>query len=228
MIWHRSFKKYVTWLYWIIMGKYEEALRYEIFIKKEYEKYIPSLSSEKIVFDIGWHWWFFSEWCFEKGFSWEIYFFEPILYNYQKAKENLKKYEKHIHFFNVWIWLKKEKKEIFFNEEKTMQSSEFWETFLCKWWKTEICDFESLNDLVSTVDSIDIMKMDIEWAEFEVLLNTSEETFKKIKILVLEYHEITPSMNKNNLINTLSRYFSKIEENPSIYTKNVWYICCIK
>lgn len=54
----------------------------------------------------------------------------------------------------------------------------------------------------------DLMKMDIEGAEYETLYNASDETFKKTDKIVGEYHDFK-KVNKNSNIRSLKRYLIK-------------------
>jgi FkbM family methyltransferase len=49
----------------------------------------------------------------------------------------------------------------------------------------------TLDDLVQNagLERIDLLKMDIEGAEYPVLLSTAPETLARVRCLVLEYHE---------------------------------------
>jgi FkbM family methyltransferase len=58
------------------------------------------------------------------------------------------------------------------------------------------------------IERCDLMKMDIEGAEYETLYNASDETFKKTDKIVGEYHEVMKA-NKNSNIHSLKRYLTK-------------------
>jgi hypothetical protein len=45
------------------MQKHDQALRYEIFEKEEYSCAKQAIQRAKVIFDIGGHLGYFSEWC---------------------------------------------------------------------------------------------------------------------------------------------------------------------
>lgn len=54
------------------------------------------------------------------------------------------------------------------------------------------------------IEKCDILKMDCEGAEFEILYNASEDIFKKVKEIRLEYHN-----KENNHIDSLIEFLKK-------------------
>lgn len=52
----------------------------------------------------------------------------------------------------------------------------------------------------NAIERIDLLKMDIEGAEFEVLLDFTQEDFKKIKVLFLEYHLVKPDFEEKFIL----------------------------
>ena len=113
--------------------KYENALEYEIFVKGEYGFAKERIQSAKSIFDIWWHIWLFSKRCRTLNSNARIYYFEPIIEFYDKAKSiNLN--DKNIILNNLWIGSKSGSWIILLNGEKTMQSSKY-ASFLNKNWK---------------------------------------------------------------------------------------------
>ncbi len=66
----------------------------------------------------------------------------------------------------------------------------------------ENCNLDSAEDL--------ILKMDIESAEYEVLLDASMDTLKKFRIMVVEFHYFSRSLNPELLLSTFIEIFSKL------------------
>ncbi len=211
------------------MQKYDQALYYEIFESWEYAFLDNFFSGAKTIIDVGGHKGFFSFYAFSKGFWGKIYFFEPIWENMQEAKKSLKKFSENITFFEKalsyknWVW------EMYFNSEKSMQSSFFNDNFLCKSWEkraVELFDIHNLWQEEKNKKFIDILKIDIEWYEFELLENMQDDFFENIGIFVLEYHEIfeEETRKKERLGKKLEKYFSSIEFFPSKYTPKIWIL----
>ncbi|GHV25745.1 hypothetical protein FACS1894176_05030 [Bacteroidia bacterium] len=72
------------------MPNYNEALRYEIFVKEEYACAKQAIQQADLIFDIGGHLGYFSQWCRKIGSEAEIHYFEPLPFLYEEAKERLK------------------------------------------------------------------------------------------------------------------------------------------
>jgi len=209
------------------MSKYDQALHHEIFVNKEYAFLDNFTKDSKIIYDIGGHIWFFSLYCFGLNPSLKIHFFEPIPELFDKAKINLAQHKDKIVFNNSWILDRSWVFEIFFNEEKTMQTSIFNNNFLNKNGTSRKCNFINLEKYFKDqkLDTIDILKMDIEWAEFQVLENLSQEIFSKIKVLVFEYHILHKSHEErlNKLKQKLIQIYNNFEQIESKYTDKMGY-----
>tara|TARA_B100000787_G_C16114121_1_gene259482 strand:- start:56 stop:844 length:789 start_codon:yes stop_codon:yes gene_type:complete len=72
-----------------------------------------------------------------------------------------------------------------------------------------------------------ILKVDIERSEFETLLNISERNLKKIRILIIEFHNLRDIRNKsffritNSLISRLNKFFYLLHMHPNNSSKQV-------
>lgn len=210
--------------------KYEKALRYEIFEKGEYIFIKDKIEKSDCIFDIWWHIWYFSQWCRLYNQKAKIHYFEPITQLYNQAKVNLK-WEANILFNNLWISVKSGKWEILYNHSKTMQSSKF-SSFLNPQWEIQTVEFISLWEYVekNQIDKIDVLKMDIEWMEFEVLTSWTEKEWNIIDNFVAEIHLLNDEMKKNwlNIYSKLKINFKNIEKYKSGYRDEIFLIRCQK
>lgn len=213
-----------------IINKYEQALKYEIFIKEEYWFAKEEIQEAKCIFDIGWHIWYFSERCRLLNKNAEIHYFEPIKSFYEKAKQNLWNDHKII-LNNYGIWTETGHENMFINKEKTMQSSKYSSFLNPKWIKTEVKFYEIKRYLKNNdTKKIDVMKMDIEWMEFEILSSRTDFEWNKIQNFIAEIH-ILNNRTKNEWIKLLSKIkniFSNIEIFKSPYSKDIFLIWCKK
>lgn len=193
--------------------KYEKALEYEIFIKGEYDFAKNEILKAETIFDIWGHIWLFSRWCRSLNSKARIYYFEPICEFYEKAKEKLWNNDKII-LNNCWIASESGEWLMLLNEEKTMQSSKY-SSFLNPEWRGVIVKFVSLKEYLEleNINKIDVLKMDIEWMEFEVLTSFSGLEWSKIDTLVLEVHLLNDEMKLdwNNLLEIIKRHFKYVE-----------------
>ena len=172
----------------IKQSKYEKALEYEIFVKEEYGFAKQKIQDAECIFDIWWHKWLFSKRCRNLNQNAKIHYFEPVGEFYNKAKEILWN-DKNIILNNYWISSKTESWTILLNQEKTMQSSKY-PSFLNQNWTEVKAEFITLKDYLNqnNIDKIDILKMDIEWMEFEVLSSRTNFERWKIENLIVEIH----------------------------------------
>ena len=178
----------------IKQSKYEKALEYEIFVKEEYGFAKQKIQDAECIFDIWWHKWLFSKRCRNLNQNAKIHYFEPVGEFYNKAKEILWN-DKNIILNNYWISSKTESWTILLNQEKTMQSSKY-PSFLNQNWTEVKAEFITLKDYLNqnNIDKIDILKMDIEWMEFEVLSSRTDFERWKIENLIVEIHLLNEKM----------------------------------
>nr|MDD3720718.1 FkbM family methyltransferase [Candidatus Gracilibacteria bacterium] len=212
------------------LSKYEQALHYEIFINEEYHIIKEKLQKSKIIFDIGSHLGFFSLWCLKQNLDLKIHIFEASKENFEKSNALLKDYEKNIIFNNVFVDYEKNIKEIWINQEKSMQTSFYNNQFLCFSNEKENVKCINLMEYIkeNNIKNIDLVKIDIEGYEFELLSNINEKIFTITKTLIFEYHILFPDFNlKFELLqNKLKKYYKKIKIQESKYNKNIGLIVC--
>jgi len=76
---------------------------------------------------------------------------------------------------------------------------------------------------------IDFFKMDVEGAEFDILLNCSAETFAKIQRMVLEYHEFEGDNRTHlDLVNLLVSHGFKVVVEKAMFPQPHWFGTRIK
>jgi len=207
------------------MKKYDNALKYEIFEKKEYRFLDDFIKNSKNIIDIWAHYGYFSLYALNINNNLDIYALEPIFY--KKTIEHLDKYP-NVKIYKLWVSTVVGKGDIFVNDEKTMQSSIYNNNFLNKSKKAIKCDFTTINEFLKKnhIWKIDLMKIDIEWAEFDVLLAMKLKEFEKIKTLCLEYHILKDNFQEkfDILLEKLRKAYINIEIIESEYTNKIWYI----
>lgn len=232
----------------MILDKYEKALFYEIFIKKEYSILDNNIKEAKIIFDIWSHIWLFSLYCLNKKFdfdvninNWEIIYnilpnnnnfiihnFEPVSYLFNKSKIILDKFEDYIVFNQLGVSNSDYQQKIFLNKKISSQNS-IYKSFFNSSDEFELCNFINIEKYLeyNNINNIDIMKIDIEWWEFDLLLNMNKNFYSKIKILFFEYHIINDSFNEklDLILIELNRFFWEVKCYKWNYL-NVGYVFC--
>ena len=211
--------------------KYEKALEYEIFINGEYDFSKDKIKDAKCIFDIWWHIWLFSKRCRTLNKNTKIHYFEPVKDFCDKAKLILWN-DNNIILNNLWISSKTESWELLLNKEKTMQSSKY-KSFLNPKWSKIVVNFISLKDYVerNDIDKIDVLKMDIEWMEFEVFESLSDSERKIIENLIVEVHILNDEMKLkwDQIFIKLNNIFWQVEIIKSRYSDDIFLLwCCME
>ena len=211
-------------------SKYEKVLKYEIFVKGEYSFAKEKIKKAKCIFDVWWHIWFFSQRCRIFNSNAKIYYFEPVKEFYDKAIVNLWN-DKNIIFNNCWIASKSGSWILLFNSEKTMQSSKYFSFLNPKWIEISV-SFITLNDYLyqNNIKKIDLLKMDIEWMEFEILKSRWDFERKKINNLIVEIHLLNKKMQSEwiQLFLKIKSIFWSVKVIDSWYRKEIFLIWASK
>lgn len=206
--------------------KYEKALEYGIFIKEEYGFAKNEIKKAENIFDIWWHIWFFSKWCRKLNPNAKIYYFEPIGEFYERGKESLWSDNKII-FNNYWIASKSGEWRMLLNPEKTMQSSKY-TSFLNPSWREVAVNFVTLKDYLQqeSLDKINVLKMDVEWMEFEILSSRWEFEWTKIDNLIVEVHILNNRMKSewNQVFLKIKSIFWNVEVIDSWYRQEIFLL----
>ena len=206
--------------------KYEKALEYEIFKKGEYDFAKNKIQDAECIFDIWWHIGLFSKRCRTQNSNAKIHYFEPIGELYKKAKYTLWN-DKNIILNNYGIASESGEWTILLNEEKTMQSSKY-SSFLNQKWKEIKSKFITLNNYLikNNIDKIDVIKMDIEWMEFEVLPSRWDFEWGKINSFIAEIHLLNNNMKleRNQIFLKIKNIFWNIKIINSWYRKGIFLI----
>jgi len=206
--------------------KYEKALEYEIFTKWEYNFAKEEIQNANCIFDIWWHIWYFSKWCRLLNPNAQIHYFEPIGELYNQAIINLWN-DKNISFNNCWIASQSWTWIILLNQEKSMQSSKYSSFLNPKWDKIDV-NFISLKDYLKqeNLNKIDVLKMDIEWMEFEVFNSWWDFEWWKINNLIAEIHLLNDNMKaeRDSIFADIKNIFSITRIISSWYRNEIFLL----
>ena len=183
--------------YYIKTKSQDKSVIKEIFI---YNCYNPNnkfkIRNYDVIFDIGAQKGVFSIFaskCANKG---KVYSFEPTRENFKFLKKNVKLNKiENIILINKAVSDKSGEKEIFISADSGGHSF-FWKTP-----NRVIVQTICLNDFIkqNNISHVDFLKMDCEGAEYEILFSCSNETFKKIKKISMECHELDNIRNSLKL-----------------------------
>ena len=201
------------------MNKYDQALRYEIFTNKEYSFADDKISQAKLIFDVGAHKGYFSEYCITLNPNVVIHAFEPV--------SSPELFIPNVIWNKQAIWIHSWTTDFWTNDQKSMQSSFFTNTFLNPHGSKVQVDVTSISEYLEThhISHIDLLKMDIEWAEYEVLENMDDQIWSRIDSIIVEYHQITPELKIRHidLEQRLANIFPHFSVLSNPYSKDLGY-----
>lgn len=195
-----------------------------IFIRKDY----GNIKDDSIVIDIGANIGIFCIYAALTSRNSVVYAYEPVAQSYNLLVENIKlnNIENKVFSFQKGVGSTEEERKIFLSNSSQFHSlysenesnKKFIEISLIS-----LADVFVLNKL----EKCDVLKLDCKGAEFEILYNTSNENFKNIKEIRLEYHnQKIKDYNIDSLIKFIESkgfrltYFKKNEEVGG----NAWFI----
>lgn len=167
----------------------------EIFIDRCYSDYFPFYEEATIV-DIGAHKGYFSIFSAQntKKNS-KIYAIEPSSKNFETLKNNtfVNKIQ-NITTFNIGIYSEKKDEKLYLGKSENNSFFSDYQKSITNEnnHSSEIVKTLTLSDFLKQekLTEIDFLKIDCEGSEYPILLNTDSETFSKIKVISLEFHDL--------------------------------------
>ena len=210
--------------------KYEKALEYEIFHKREYGFMEDKIRTANCIFDVWWHIWLFSQRCRLLNKNAKIHYFEPVKQFYNRAKIKWGD-DENIILNNYWIGEKSGSWTILLNEEKTMQSSKY-SSFLNTKGREVKSEFITLEKYLkeNSITKIDVLKMDIEGMEFEVLSSRWDYEWEKIDNIIVEIHLLNEKFKSewNQIFLKIKWIFWNIKIIDSWYRSEIFLLWAYK
>lgn len=184
---------------WILRNDIIQNKNYEVDLKKD----------KPIILDVGFNLGFFTLYMKHKFPNAIIYAFEPTPETYKFGKENVEQNNlKDVHIFNKGI-LSKDKKMKFW-----VRGSGAGDSIFKKEGHHEItCTFVNFNKVLAKTGAPDILKLDIEGAEYE-LLEHSNKLFDA-KHLLIEFHEDFKPSKKDYIDLVLKHDYDLIRKTES-------------
>lgn len=147
----------------------------------------------------------------------QIYAFEAAEKNFLEAKKNLKEnHIKNVKIKNLAIWTEDTEKEFYFSEDSHNHS--FYGEGEGK--KLSCTCLESIFKK-NRLEKVDLIKMDLEGAEFAIIENAPTDLLKKVKTIFIEYHLDVNRDGLNILKNKLQAVGFKIEQKKSAYSRDL-------
>jgi FkbM family methyltransferase len=208
-----------------IRSEADESVFEEIFIDRDYKLLDSTITkAQTLILDIGAHTGYFAIYASTLNPTTQIISFEPEPSNFKLLKENLKQNRIHnTKAKNLAVAGKEDQQRQLTVSEDSHNHSLIAEAANNPK-ETITTQTTTLDRILQNHDKCDLVKMDVEGAEYEILAATQPETFKKIKTLFIEYHEFTPEQNHKTLTQTLEKQGFKTQTQQNHYDKNLGYI----
>jgi FkbM family methyltransferase len=192
-------------------GTLDKRILHEIWTKKVYDKRLRS--SDEIIVDVGAHVGLFTLFAAMKCQTAKIFCFEPDPENFQLLVKNieLNSLDTRAKAFMVGLSGKNGKRVMHVSESENTGNRSIIDSYT----KEHIIEIEtiSLSEVykVCGIDHIDFLKMDIENAEAEVLLQAeSSKILETIRAISIEFHNYENYLKIKNLLRTKSYYFENV------------------
>ncbi len=178
-------------------------------------------SKDIFIIDIGAHVGIFSL-LIAKNSGAIVLAYEPDIENFKILEKNINENKKFVDVrpFNLSISNRKGNVKVFKSSNNTGGHS-IYQTYVDQ--KYFVSKSITLNQIIkeNKIESIDLLKIDCEGAEYEILTKTSKTTLKKIKKIILETHEFIENRknfyNYKNIITSLEEAGFKIKIKREIF-----------
>ncbi len=147
-------------------------------------------SNKPTILDIGAHIGAFAIFASAKAPKGRIFAYEPNPESFELLKDNIKHNKcSNIKIFNTAVTEKKGSMEFFIDKNSVLGS------VYNKNGRKVVIPTVSLSDILleNRLPAVDLLKMDVEGAEYQILFHTSKETLSQIKRIEMEVHEFSES-----------------------------------
>ena len=203
------------------VNTYDKQATYEVWRLKEYENERFTIGAGDIVIDIGAHIGAFSVWAAKQAISGQVYAFEPNLENYGLLEENKQLNAlTNLQTFELAV-SDKVGEAVLFNSEHMSLSHSFFEASSQN--KT-VVRTTSLAEILQTnkIDRVNYLKIDVEGAEYLILLNTPSKVLSRVDKIFIEYHDYLDHGHKyNDLVKYLVDNGFEVEIGASAFHRHI-------
>lgn len=168
---------------------------------------------KSVMIDIGANIGTFTLYMAEKQKKLKIFCYEPDEENFKCLKENFEINQFHtLYAYNLAVGSQNKPVKIYAKNSREMGTPG--SSILHKTNKFKTVDCVTLQNILddNKIFECDLLKLDCEGAEYDILLSQGENCFKRIKAIILEYHEFESlNFNHHDLENHLQKFGFHVE-----------------
>lgn len=203
-------------------GDADDSILAEIFLLREYALIEPVLKTAKtVVLDIGAHKGFFALYVRALNETVPILCYEPEEINYVALKRHLE-INKIQGVVTKNVAAAKEEGTLLLNVSEDSHNHSI--VVAPGTTVQKKVNATTLEKIVSKFEKVDVLKMDIEGAEFQIFENINPEVLQKIGTLFMEYHQYGPSMQAEVLQTIFKKSGFTVKKFPSKYDKRMGFL----
>lgn len=164
----------------------------EVFYERHYYLDPRLVTDEKlIIVDVGAQVGTFSIFASQKANNALIYSYEPDAASFSQLLKNIKLngLESRIKAFELAVWKERGQRKLYYRDDDSLGRS-FLETRGQSFYVVGCLALKDIFEL-NRIEKCDLLKMDIEGAEYEVLLSIPGEVYEKIDRIYVEFHRVS-------------------------------------
>jgi FkbM family methyltransferase len=169
------------------------TLIYEILLKSKYkaEYFFPEILNPSVIFDIGGNIGITALYMANLFPKAQIYSFEPVPENFKILEKNIKNFD-NIQAFNFGLGSKEGAFEVYLNSDPENYGGISFYSDQIENTNTPYisCEVRNVNDIIKEleIDSVDLIKIDTEGAEYDILKGLDQKTLQKTSWIAGELH----------------------------------------
>lgn len=203
-------------------GEADDSVLAEIFTLREYELLEPALKMARtVVLDIGAHKGFFALYVRALNETVPVLCYEPEEVNYAALKKHLELNKiQGITTKNVAVAQSEGTLLLNVSEDSHNHSIVVAPGTTVQ----KKVNATTLEKIVNKFEKVDVLKMDVEGAEFQIFENTAPEVLQKIGTVFMEYHQYGPSMQAEVLKTIFEKAGFLVRKFPSKYDKRMGFL----
>jgi FkbM family methyltransferase len=175
--------------FYVRVGTSDKLILWEVWKREEYFDHDLSIKENNSVLDIGAHIGLFTVYAAQKATKGKIYAFEVNPDNFKVLKKNISLNKlKNVAAECIAVTSHNSHANLYFGGRNRGADSLYDGAYRNQSMNVNCTSLDALFRKYH-LKHIDLLKIDAEGAEFDIIMNTSSTTLKKIKAITLEYHD---------------------------------------